>query len=373
MSNKRVFTTVLKSQPLPPKAGDKASELPSESAPSSVDEPPAVKRKPSEVTEGFKTAEDISSGDDAEEKSAVSEVEELPDGGAPPGKTRGKKAGRPLLTHFLAIRVTNPKVLDYCGRVQDCVTEDAHEIMKEACVKREKVHLSMAVMRLESEERKQDAINAIKVATKELLDERQGGGIKLQPTELGSFPGVLHLKMDEDTSAVLRRYYELLSTEVKGRNIQMAKEKSSEFKPHATIIKAAQGMRRVKKFPELRKNKKEARTALKIPSIDDIKTKLGDDADLGDDTGENVEKVELCSMIEEKQEDGFFAVNYTLPLDKDIEVTDEMRETIAPPPPAEPEKEGKPAKAKKAAKDKKQKQKKDDVESEGGDPCRLEV
>ncbi|KAF4730080.1 hypothetical protein FOZ62_005903, partial [Perkinsus olseni] len=102
MSNKRVFTTVLKSQPLPPKAGDKASELPSESAPSSVDEPPAVKRKPSEVTEGFKTAEDISSGDDAEEKSAVSEVEELPDGGAPPGKARGKKAGRPLLTHFLA-------------------------------------------------------------------------------------------------------------------------------------------------------------------------------------------------------------------------------------------------------------------------------
>ncbi|KAF4743441.1 hypothetical protein FOZ62_025600, partial [Perkinsus olseni] len=169
--------------------------------------------------------------------------------------------------------------------------------MKEACVKREKVHLSMAVMRLESEERKQDAINAIKIATKELLDERQGGGIRLQPTELGSFPGVLHLKMDEDTSAVLRRYYELLSTELKGRNIQMAKEKSSEFKPHATIIKAAQGMRRVKKFPELRKNKKEARTALKIPSIDDIKTKLGDDADLdqGDDTGETVEKVELCS------------------------------------------------------------------------------
>ncbi|EER07368.1 conserved hypothetical protein [Perkinsus marinus ATCC 50983] len=364
MSNKRVFTTVLKSQPLPPKAGDKASEVPSDSAPSGGEEPPVTKHKPSLGTEDFISIEDIPS-DDVTEQTAVSEIGELPVAEEGVKKTGGK-AARPLLTHFLA----------------ECVTKDAHEIMKGACVKREKVHISMAVMRLETEERKQDAINAIKIATKELLEEEKGG-IKMQPSELGSFPGVLHLKMDEGTSTVLRRYYELLSTELKGRNIQMAKEKSSEFKPHATVIKAAQGMRRVKKYPDLRKKKKEIKTALKIPSVDDIKAKLGDDANLTGDTVEAVEKVELCSMIgelvgridaeeasllEEKQADGFFAVNYTLPLDEPIEVTEEMRQTIAPPPSTEPKEE---AKAKKTKKDKKPK--KGDSESDGGEPCRLEV
>lgn len=75
-----------------------------------------------------------------------------------------------------------------------------------------------------------------------------------------------------------------------------------------------------------------------------------------------MEKVELCSMIgelvgridaeeasllEEKQADGFFAVNYTLPLDEPIEVTEEMRQTIAPPPSTEPKEEAKAKKTKK--------------------------
>ncbi|KAF4671866.1 A kinase (PRKA) anchor protein 7 [Perkinsus chesapeaki] len=348
---------------LPQQTGDRAADLPSDSGEQSnaPEEAPIAKRRPSaEKTDDFVSAADQLT----EERSAISEVEEAP------GKSGGKEGQRPMLTHFVAIRVTNPKVLDYCERVQKSVTEEAHAIMKEACVKREKVHLSMAVMRLESNEREQDAINAIKIATKELLDEKKE--IRIRPTELGSFPGVLHLKMDDDTATVLKRYYELLSTELRKRNIQMAKEKSSEFKPHVTIIKSAQGMRKARKFPELKKKNKEAKAALKIPSIDDIKQKLGDEAELGGDTEQKVDKIELCSMLKDKQADGFFAVDYTLPLDEDIEITEDMRKTVAPPPEPEETKAKKGNKANKGGK-KEKKQKKDTSDNGQGGSCRLEV
>lgn len=196
---------------------------------------------------------------------------------------KGKRSER--VTHFLAVRITAPEVIQKVVEFQEKVCKD-EEGLKKTCIPPEKLHVTLGVMCLKSPEE-------VELAGEVLKELEHDLALCFSPVTLLHFKKiecwqnrVVVSPVEGEEKERLQKGSDLISSKLLDVGINVKAEKR-DFKPHLTAMKVKLSMRKKKKKFKISKDL----------------IKNHEDTEFG---CQDVDEICLCSMTEKPREDGFY-------------------------------------------------------------------
>ncbi|KAK1172891.1 A-kinase anchor protein 7-like [Acipenser oxyrinchus oxyrinchus] len=184
--------------------------------------------------------------------------------------------------YFVSIPITNKQLLDKIGDVQKSLVKKEKQLQR-ALIPLEKLHLTVIVATLRTEEAVQRAVNALQQCRRKVDEILQGRLPKMIFHGIDQFNNkVCYVKMTANEQPTLHQVAEAIKTSFETVDVDIAGSK--EFKPHLTILKLS-------KAPTLR------RMRLKKILYEEY-----EDAAFGT---ELFTRIDLCSM-HKKQASGYY-------------------------------------------------------------------
>lgn len=197
---------------------------------------------------------------------------------------RAKTSNR--VTHFLAVRITAPEVIENVQKFQEKVCE-ADQALKRACIVPEKLHITLGVMRLETSEEEELAAKVLKDLEGELaLCFSPSTRLNFKRIECWQSRVVVSPVEGQEEKESLGKGMRMILSKLQEVGIEV-KDERREFTPHLTAMKVQFAMRK-------KKNKKKISEEVVRPHQD---FQLG---------CQDVDEIHLCSMIGKPREDGFY-------------------------------------------------------------------
>ena len=186
-------------------------------------------------------------------------------------------------THFVCIHITNPEVMQNADAIQTHIVSHTPEL-KEGCLPLTALHVTMCMVRLETEQQAEIAKNVLE-SMKPQLTHILPRCVRIAFTGVDNFRERLvyvkvakNLALERFVSSLIEKF-QLAGLRTPGNH--------AEYTPHMTLVKLSRPMQR-----DLRTSIISASTYLPFQ-----------DKPVG---SQQVDAVHLCSMTEPKQEDGFY-------------------------------------------------------------------
>ncbi|XP_023777047.1 zinc finger protein 853-like isoform X2 [Cyanistes caeruleus] len=200
------------------------------------------------------------------------------------GQELPKKRPRQAPNYFVAIPITDDKILDRIEDVQELIVSKEPDLSR-ALLPVQTMHLTIIVAHLGTEEVKK-AVLALKQSKAKVEDILQGKDLNLTFHGIGEFNNqVLYVKMLEEDQKMLNR---IAAVEECFIEMNLDISGSKDFKPHLTFLKLSKASR------------------LRRRGFRKICTDLYKEYEDSHFGTEAVSRIDLCAMRKKKQESGYY-------------------------------------------------------------------
>eukprot|EP00095_Tigriopus_kingsejongensis_P002159 maker-scaffold248_size238799-snap-gene-1.24 protein:Tk02159 transcript:maker-scaffold248_size238799-snap-gene-1.24-mRNA-1 annotation:"hypothetical protein SPRG_11048" len=148
-------------------------------------------------------------------------------------------------THFLAIRVTEPGIVQNVKLLQDHIV-DQEMALTECCMKTNLLHLTIGMLRLSNEEGIKEAIEVVEEMTSTLA-EYKAMGLKLKIAGLDTFgQRVLYGKVQPEPEEAFWTLISTIQNKISQTSPNVVVTNKFEFTPHLTVMKVNRPIARLR-------------------------------------------------------------------------------------------------------------------------------